>query len=202
MTNRRHGPLACPKGNPIRAIEYHDEVPHGAVVNEGGGDSYYDFAWCARDGLLYWHCSGRGPRTPYIELTRMAFPEEAPAGLWLAAGEQAAMAEVPPRPVDEAGLRAAGYKLIRQRPTNPFTDAYQEDKCYPCEWCDDWLPHDRPCHHLCNECNEPAPKLLAGYCGACCDVELDGERIWRGSHAQWVVRFDEGHEPYEELLDE
>jgi hypothetical protein len=178
--------LLDPQGNPIRVIEYHGKMPH-SVTSSRPGNSYYDFNHCKRDNQVYWHESGGGPKTPTIELGRMAFPESpyGRTGVWLAPGERAT--------VDGESLDEAGFDIITEQPPNPFDDAIEE-RCYWCDWCDDALPDTSPCEHLCDGCHEPSLVTLEAdgdsFCGQCCRIEVDGLVLWQGEYARWELRFD------------
>ncbi len=125
----------------------------------------------------------------------MAFPESpnGRCGLWLAPGEQAT--------VDGGGsLEAAGYDLIVKQPPNPFDSAIVKATYY-CEWCDDYLPYDDDCVHLCDECGEPVAATLEAdgewLCGQCCVVvDQDGTELWRGEHARQKLCWNEWGETW------
>ncbi len=142
-------PMLAPDGEPVVLIEYQKHragwKPHSVVA----GGSYYDFDWCAADGVLAYHNSGGGGSTGEVyELGAYCDAPKLCAKLWYDRDRVKLTHEG--RPIADKEARALGYQVIREPlDRNPFDDLdADEDGTTWCVQCRARHPDGRMCNHV------------------------------------------------------
>ena len=164
----------------IVAIEYHPEGPKNALlpfsvftVNHAKPSAWisgiYDFDWCKRDEMLYYHCSGCGGRFPMHPLSK---PSATPRyAVWWDASLVAPTngGNCSSRKLSADTIRKWGYDVLESPlpilggGVNPFEENACMDSVEYCANCKDYLPTESLCSHI-------------WWCEKCADYSKPGER--------------------------
>lgn len=199
-------------------IEYRDGHPFSVVTEEhwdhtgkpwfrpdqhkatGTCARHWDFEWCRRDGVCYYHNIGGGGGIRDLSVGPYVEPDPPPGAIWCAPGvvlcRYASKARPKVRIRSDATLLKMGYRRLGRplllpggnawdspkRSRNPFAvSEATESGCYYCAACGDWLPRDGECEHY-------------EWCDLCgCLATVDGH-IREDSHDGNPTEHDEDEE--------
>jgi hypothetical protein len=156
----------CGRVERVVAVEYHPlnnrlfpvsvfTMSNDGSPRDGWISGLYDFAWCKRNGALYYDLSGSGGRFYIHPLCR---PNDPPrCALWW---ERSLVwptngGNCSHRRLSDKTVRRFGYDILANPLGNPFDDACWGNTEY-CVRCDDHLPADELCSHVwwCEKCGD------------------------------------------------
>jgi len=156
----------------VIAIQYAPSGPGDALLpfqvftDSNAADtsvSDYDFDWCRRDEMMYYHLSGCGHRVFVSPLARQRTPPRAAFWYDRTACAPTNAGNCSGRRIGDNTLRRWGYDVLDVPvmlfglACNPFRlDIVSMDDVEYCSTCTDYLPTGSLCQHIwwCEECEE------------------------------------------------